>query len=374
MQSTFTEAERFVRTLTLQPVDRPPLMPDGPWADTWARWHSEGLPEHVNSQAALFEYLGAPCEPLTMEYCGVESLFHPWYKAEVLEETEEYVIRRRAEGVVLKEFRNTTTMPVWLDFPIKGPEDVRDLLNRLDPDDPTRWPEDWEARVERWRGDRGNKLVLANGGQYFGQLRNMMGLERISIAYMDYPDLMMRLRDRMEYCLLTILGRVLEDVEVDYVGFSEDIAYKTGTLVSPDIMRRYVYPGYRAATELALAKSSCRLFITDSDGNLRGVLGEWLETGVNTFLPIEVAAEMDPVALRREHGMGLRMIGGIDKRAVANGPDAIRRELYETIPPLLEQGGYIPQIDHSVSADISLANYITYFNLRREILERHARS
>ena len=50
------------------------------------------------------------------------------------------------------------------------------------------------------------------------------------------------------------------------------------------------------------------------------------------------------------------MVGGLDKRAVAVGPKAIDSEI-ERNRSLMEEGGYLPSIDHSVSADISWSNY-----------------
>ncbi|MCG2660649.1 MAG: hypothetical protein L6437_10445 [Kiritimatiellae bacterium] len=50
------------------------------------------------------------------------------------------------------------------------------------------------------------------------------------------------------------------------------------------------------------------------------------------------------------------MIGGIDKREIAKGKSAINAEI-ERNRPVIEEGGYIPAIDHSVSADISFDNY-----------------
>ncbi|MBU0714014.1 MAG: hypothetical protein KJ964_01490 [Verrucomicrobia bacterium] len=82
----------------------------------------------------------------------------------------------------------------------------------------------------------------------------------------------------------------------------------------------------------------------------------WI-TGRYTWLaPCEVAAGMDPVALRRTFGKSLRLFGGFDKRLVAQGKAAIDAE-FRRLQPVIKEGGYLPAIDHSVSADISWDNY-----------------
>ena len=62
-------------------------------------------------------------------------------------------------------------------------------------------------------------------------------------------------------------------------------------------------------------------------------------------------------------------MGGVDKRTVAAGKDAIRKEM-ERLFPLMCEGGYIPKIDHSISSDISWDNFRFYMET---ILEMHQR-
>ena len=82
---------------------------------------------------------------------------------------------------------------------------------------------------------------------------------------------------------------------------------------------------------------------------------------------MEVNAGMDVARLRREYGRDLLMTGGIDKRALADGPRAIDAELERCIPVALE-GGYIPTVDHSLPPDISYANFQYYWRRKKEML------
>lgn len=74
---------------------------------------------------------------------------------------------------------------------------------------------------------------------------------------------------------------------------------------------------------------------------------------------------MDPVALRRTFGKSLRMLGGFDKRLVAQGQSAIDAE-FRRLQPVIEEGGYLQAIDHSVSADISWDNYRHFVDALRK--------
>jgi uroporphyrinogen decarboxylase len=57
----------------------------------------------------------------------------------------------------------------------------------------------------------------------------------------------------------------------------------------------------------------------------------------------------------------------VDKRILAKGPDAIRRHLAEFIP-LIEEGGFIPTVDHTVPPDISWDNFQHYMDLKKALL------
>jgi hypothetical protein len=64
-------------------------------------------------------------------------------------------------------------------------------------------------------------------------------------------------------------------------------------------------------------------------------------------------------------GRELRLLGGIDKRAMIAGPEAIDAELARVVP-LLKEGGYIPWCDHHVPPDVSLENYLYYVRRMKE--------
>ena len=154
--------------------------------------------------------------------------------------------------------------------------------------------------------------------------------------------------------------------DIDVIGFGEDIAYKNGPLMSPAMVEKMIVPRYRKVMDFA-HEHGIDLTWHDSDGDLRLLLPLWLDCGVNSTAPCEVAAGMVPVELRQQFGRELRIIGGIDKREVAKGKDAIDAEIARN-RPLIEEGGFLPAIDHSVSSDISFDDYRYYVDAMREAL------
>jgi hypothetical protein len=124
---------------------------------------------------------------------------------------------------------------------------------------------------------------------------------------------------------------------------------------------RFIAPRYAKA--MAFARDhGIGLTLHDSDGDCRMLLPLMLEAGVNSTAPCEVAAGMDPVALRAQFGRELRICGGFDKRIVPCGSAAVRTEL-ERLAPVIREGGFAPGIDHSVSSDISWDHYRRFLDL-----------
>ena len=138
------------------------------------------------------------------------------------------------------------------------------------------------------------------------------------------------------------------------------MCYKNGPLLSPDMFKKYLVPCYRKITDLLRSKGVDLIFV-DSDGDVRKLLPLWLEAGVNGFLPFEVQCGMDVNYFRKEYGRDCLMMGGIDKRALITGGKDIDAEL-RRVAPLVEEGGYIPWLDHSVPPDVSYDNFLYYMD------------
>ena len=99
----------------------------------------------------------------------------------------------------------------------------------------------------------------------------------------------------------------------------------------------------------------------DSDGDISQLIPLWIECGIKLMSPLEVAAGMDVVALRKTYGKDLCMIGGFDKRILAAGKAQITAEL-ERMRHVIEEGGFIPVCDHGIPPDVSFENISCFVN------------
>ncbi|MFC1452011.1 uroporphyrinogen decarboxylase family protein [Verrucomicrobiota bacterium] len=361
--------ERFLATAGFQPVDRTFILPPWAWQETLARWQGEGLPRDADL-AGHFQTDRIDDGPVRMNGRYGPHLVPPLERI-VIEETAAHRIVRDEEGNTVKLFRQnaTSSMPMWLEYPVRNRRDWEEIVKpRLDPTVPGRFPvgqefEDWVRSVR----DRELPLDIQAGSLY-GWPRSFLGVERISLLFYDDPMFIHEMCEHITEFVIAGITPFLKRVQFDSAFYWEDMAGKAGPLCSPATYREFMLPRLKRIADL-LHAHGVRHIVVDSDGNNDVLIPLWLEVGVNGLRPFEVAAGCDPVATRRKYGKDLVIQGGIDKRALAQGKDAIDREVLSKVPWLCMQGGYFPQIDHLVPPDVSLENYTHYARLIRAITE-----
>jgi uroporphyrinogen decarboxylase len=228
----------------------------------------------------------------------------------------------------------------------------------------SRYPDKWDEQVRAAAAS--DDLVMVNAGWYYYTLTQILGTVNASLFMYDAYDLVDEYFERINTVALDGIRRAAKLTKIDVICFGEDIAYKNGPFISPDMNRALLVPRYKKIMDLANSVG-CDMAFFGSDGDFRSLIDDYLGAGVNIIEPCEVAAGMVPVELRRRFGRELRIIGGIDKREIAKGPKHIDAEIKRN-RPVIEEGGYLPYVDHTFSADISFVNFCYYMEALKKAL------
>jgi len=353
--------ERFVRTLRGQDVDRVPFIKvfggDNAIVPAWEA-QRPGIGKEIDA------------------LLGFEGTYRGWAEAGVnvglsglapsqrIEEDERHAIWRHGDGSVTWEQKGADFHGRVLEWAVKGRNDWDRLrAHHLDAADPGRFPADWADRLRRYAA-RDYPLQLTHGGVY-GFARNLMGDEALAYAFYDDPGLVHDIMDTYTDRVLAIWERMAAQVEFDLVECWEDMACKTGSIISPATFDEFMRPNYRKVADFAAAHG-IGIVLVDSDGNIEALTGWMLAAGVTALYPYEVQAGNDAAAMLDRY-QRLGVIGGLNKNAMAAGRAAIDAEM-ERARALIRKGRFIPGPDHFVLSDVTFADYRYFMERLREVV------
>jgi hypothetical protein len=359
-KGSLTDRRRFNDQMHYRPVDRCFNMEFGYWDENFTQWDIFVKNKvRTNSEADVFfnfDVMRVVYSPCWM---------NPVFESKTVSETATTRILVNQDGLLAEVPKDShDTIPHFIKASITTPEDWKRVKEeRFRRDDPAR-KVDVEGLARMHPPTRDYPLGV-DCGSMIGRIRDILTLEGLAYAVYDYPDMV---EDMVETsCLLVedFLDQVLGKIDFDHATGWEDIAFKNGPIVSVDFFRSIVMPRYKRIKK-KLTAVGIDLWWTDCDGDVRPILPLFLEGGINCLFPFEVNSCTHPKDLLDEYGKDLRIMGGVDKIALGNGPEAIRAYL-ESLVPIVERGGYIPFCDHRCPPNVKPADYLYYLDLKEKM-------
>lgn len=331
----------------------------GPLAMLEDEWRAAGVRENERSLRSFgwdnVKYIDVGC--ITGALTGIQP--------RIISDTAEEQLLIDEMGRKCRLCKRSATIPLPMEYPVKTMDDWLRIKH---------WYQFSEARVDVERLAHARKLqregwlVLASIPGGFDEPRQLLGEEGLCIACYDEPELLDDMLSTMVETALKVFERVHEYVTVDNLCVHEDMAGKSGPLLGPAQVKRFILPYYRRIWD-EIKRHGGSLFSQDSDGNMEPVIDAFLDCGVNVMYPCEPNSGMDVVKLRRKYGSRLAIKGGIDKFALRGSRDDIRRELEYKMCECMRGGGTVFALDHRIPNGVSIENYRYYVQLGRELLE-----
>jgi uroporphyrinogen decarboxylase len=283
----------------------------------------------------------------------------------IIEEGEGRALVDDGMGGVYVCTTDTSSPPHYVRHPLKNREDWENIRVFFNPETPGRIPLNWEEAARRYK-DR-DYPVGVDVGSLYGWLRDWMGVEALSIAFYRDPDWVGEMMDTLTELWITILHQVLPHVDVDFSSWWEDMCYNRGPLLGVRHFEEFMVPRYRKVVDV-LEKYGVKIHFLDCDGEISALAPGWLEAGINGMFPNE-ARFTDSYELRDKYGHDVLMMGSVNKMALIKGEKTIDQEL-ERLTPLLEDGGFIPMVDHRCPPEVSYSTYLYYLRKKREWIGR----
>lgn len=369
-----TNRERALAVLRYQDYDRMPLVHFGFWEETIEKWRREG---HIDDETAKNVYDGSENETKIAGMLGFDFNWShtmgtnvdllPAFEPELIETRPDGIqLVRNAYGVIELHKPGVVSIPAEVDHT---------LVDRKS------WEQEFLPRLQFSKERINFDAFLAVGdpaerenplgfhvGSLFGKIRDWMGVENVSYLYADdeplYDEIINTLGNLVYDCVKAALDT---GAKFDYAHYWEDICFKNGPLVIPQVFREKVGPHYKRINTL-LHQYGLDIISLDCDGLIDSLLPIWLENGVNTMFPIEVGtwnASIRP--WREQYGRELLGVGGMNKTVFAYDYAAIDAEV-DRLVSLVELGGYIPCPDHRIAPDAKWENVQYYCEQMRKKL------
>lgn len=353
-----------------------------PWGLTYERWVKEGLPKDMiaidpmegpeetylccHTAEGIYKY------ETRLGFDGIKRLSFevPFsdYEIKVIEETDEYILRRDSNGWYKKYFKD------------------RDVVQEIKP--PITSIEDWEKAKTKAYGvlekyytdenikrlyskfvdghEKGDYALVLNMTGFFWTPRTLLGIEEHMLALYDSPELIHDINEFVLQVYLKYFTKVLDIIQPDLIYINEDLSGANGPMLSPNHFDEYVAAYYKRLIPVLKQKGVKHVFV-DTDGDFNVLIPRFMEAGVDGFLPMDVNAGMDIVAVREKYPT-VKFIGAFDKLQIAKSKESIDKE-FKRLLPVIKQGGYIPGSDHQVAPSTSLDNYKYYIEKLKEIME-----
>ena len=247
-------------------------------------------------------------------------------------------------------------------FPLAEDETIDSYV----PPDPNR-PELYldSERVIREYGDE-YWIVGVTVTTIFETAWALRGYERLLMDLVMDPELADRVLE-IPFQYHMAAAEKLASMGVDMIWTGDDIGSQKGMLFHPDTWRRFLKPRMAELVSRVKAINPDLLVAYHTDGDVREVIGELIEVGIDVLNPVQPAC-MDPAELKRDYGDRLLFWGSIDEqRTLPFGTAAdVREEIRLRLETIGKGGGLILGPTHHVQLDTSLDNFWAMIETIRE--------
>ena len=336
------------------------------------RWKKEG---YITDKTDLNEMFGLEKEGFHslggLGWCEAE--FSPKFDIEIIEDRGKYEVEQDAAGRHVLYFKNKRSgfMPEYIDHPVKDIKSWEENCKwRMNPLSDDRYIDFEEKMDKAIKAQKEGKIITLNVVGGYMYLRSLIGPLDVLYMFYDNPKLIVACMESWFNLVDYVSSKYQEYIQIDEFYIGEDICYNRGPLISPEMIREFIFPYYSNVMDNIKKrnkdKSKKLYFQLDTDGFSDSVIDLYNEIGLDYLSPFEVASGCDVIRTGIQYP-NLKIRGGFDKRILATTKEAIKKEVDRIMPVMKKRGGYIPSCDHGVPEEVSFENYV-YF---RQLLSQY---
>lgn len=232
------------------------------------------------------------------------------------------------------------------------------------------WPDPASAstRALTWYEENlpDDMCIIGRGiGHFFEHLMWLVGFETLCHALYEQRDLVTAISERLLKMNDAIMEQLLAFERVKMIWASDDMGFRTSTLVSPDDLRELVLPGHKRLAKMA--HEAGRLYLLHSCGNISAIMEDLIEdVDIDAKHSFEDTIE-SVIAAKERFGDRIAVLGGIDVDFLCRATEEeIRHRVRHTLEHCIDGGGYCLGSGNSVANYIPLENYLVMLDEGRK--------
>ena len=202
-----------------------------------------------------------------------------------------------------------------------------------------------------------NFRVIVALGKVFNLGWWLTGFDTYAYALIDQPNLVERMHAKIAEIQGWVIERALTYKCTGMIWHADDVAYRTGLMVSPTVLRQHIFPVYKRFNQICRERDVLSVF--HSDGDVGTVMGDIVDAGFDAFNPIEPVA-MDIRALKKRVRGKLGLIGNVDlSYTLTRGtPSEVEAEVRDLIRDVAPGGGYALASANSIPEYVPWENFV----------------
>ncbi len=199
----------------------------------------------------------------------------------------------------------------------------------------------------------------------------IMGTTQFSLALYDDEQLVWDMFEVVGSNHVKLIEKCMEDAKGDRCGIGavvmgEDMGYRTATMVSPETLRKYVFPLQRALVrrvhEYGLP------FILHTCGQVDAIMNDLIDdVGIDAKHSFEDAI-MPVTEAKKKYGKRIALLGGMDVDFLCRADEAaVRAHVDAVLAECAPGGGYALGTGNSVANYIPIRNFLAMLDEGRKM-------
>jgi len=190
----------------------------------------------------------------------------------------------------------------------------------------------------------------------FEAIKWLMGLENFAIACIKEPELVEELFERLTVVTEWAVDLSAGHPAVGAIFYAEDMGFKTQTMISPDLIRKWVIPRHKRIAQ-ACHKHN-KLFLFHSCGKIEPIIPDEIEqVGIDGWHSFQDSILSVEDAYQKYSGQ-VSILGGVDVDLLSRGtPEQVRQRVREILEVCGKNGRYCLGSGNSVTNFVPRENY-----------------